>query len=157
MNKSKSFQTWHPSRCVSTCACMCACVGGRILSCKRSGTVIYQTWQLSVHAFVCVCVCMCVNGCLHKAHSWLGCVCTYSLSHLEWQLSKLFAKLKAQARRSLLLRTSEKRPTSLSFELCKQLKKMTFQMGWAVHSWLCCVCRYATNYVECVCGGGGFR
>ena len=44
----------------------------------------------------------------------------YSLSHLELKFSKLIPEFKAQARRSLLLRTSEKWPTSLSFELWKK-------------------------------------
>ena len=39
------------------------------------------------------------------------------LSHLKWHFHKLFARLEAKARRSLLPRFCEKKPTSFGFEL----------------------------------------
>ena len=47
----------------------------------------------------------------------------YNLSHLQWHFPKLFPRLDVKARGPLLARFSEKRPTSLSFEIWKGLWK----------------------------------
>ena len=54
MKKLKSFQTWHPSRCVSTCVCVC--VGGDTeLKTLGDGNL---SDMATVSACACLCVCM---------------------------------------------------------------------------------------------------
>jgi len=57
----------------------------------------------------------------------------YSLSHLERHFRKLFRKLEAKARRSILIDSLQQRPPTFRFELSKEISKeiskMSIQMG----------------------------
>jgi len=98
---------------------------------------------------VCVCVRerererMCEIWCVNMLVSGCACACTWqhvlthwfilneschSLSHLKCHFSKLFAKLKATARSSLMPHFSEERPMGLGSELCLELLKMSLQV-----------------------------